>query len=76
MIEARDIKKFEKNLARGRALSRASYKCPVIKAANRALDNSEALDVINAVDLIKIELLLMPEAAATLALLERIKSYE
>ncbi len=70
------IKKLDKAEARNRALSRASFKCPVAKVVFEELEKAEAYDSQHMVDLLIIRLRFMPEAAATIEILEKIKGFD
>ena len=70
-------KEKEEVRAERNALARLSKRCPVIKQANEALDSMEGgkcFDVEYAIDMIIASLRGMPEATATIDLLDRIKT--
>lgn len=77
MIDPREVKiSYDLRNARREAVKRASFKCPVIKAANRALDKARPMDTRHAIDVLTAELQEVPEAAATLALVLRVQGYD
>ena len=72
-----DYREIERRRARRGAIERLSYRCPVGKAISAVLDDVEiesAADVVFAFDLIELQLKQMPEAAATLEILGRLRA--
>jgi hypothetical protein len=71
-----DETKYRKNEARKKAIRRKSFKCPVYIAARTVLEKEQPMDSQHAVEIIECELRNMPEAAATLDLIGKIKRVE
>lgn len=55
---------------------RLSHKCPVIIQANKTLNEAEGLTIKEALGVINFEIFLIPEAAATVALIHRLQELE
>jgi hypothetical protein len=68
--------RYRKNEARKKALRRKSFKCPVYIAAVAVLEKEKPMDSKHAVEIIECELRSIPEAAATLDLIGKIKRVE
>lgn len=72
ILEAKKKEAVRKE-AKARLLRKRSYECPVYKALDRVLEMDGPLDIEHAIDLFRIEIAKMPEAAATADLLGRLK---
>ena len=70
--KGKSVKEVKLEEARSRALVRASKRCVVIKKINHVLDGKKFLDVNEALDVISIELGQMPEAAATIKVINKL----